>query len=67
MIYIDGNYEQVTNLDDVIRICREYINDEFADKVEEMCEEIKNRKELIYEAQRQLEEAQGCIEITMLI
>lgn len=67
MIYIDGNYEQVTNLDDVIRICREYINDEFADKVEEMCEEIKNRKELIYEAQRQLEEAQRCIEITMLI
>lgn len=65
MIYIEGNYEQVTNLDDVIRICREYINDEFADKVEEMCEEIKNRKELIYEAQRQLEEAQECIEITM--
>ena len=30
-----------------------------------MCEEIKNRKELIYEAQRQLEEAQECIKITM--
>lgn len=36
MIMINGEWWQVNCMEDVLRICREYINDEFADKVEDV-------------------------------
>lgn len=38
MIMINGNWEQVNNLSDVIRIVSKNIGDEFAQKVEEIIE-----------------------------
>lgn len=54
-------------MDDVIEICREYINDDFADKVKELYKDIKDNKEnCIDEAYQQLKEAQEYIEAAML-
>lgn len=39
MIMINGNWEQVKDLSDVLRIVSENISDEFAQKVEEIIEE----------------------------
>lgn len=39
MIMINGNWEQVKNLSDVLRIVSENIGSEFAQKVEEICGE----------------------------
>lgn len=39
MIMINGNWEQVNDLSDVLRIVYENIGDEFAQKVEEIFEE----------------------------
>lgn len=39
MIMINGNWEQVKNLSDVLRIVSENIGNEFAQKVEEICGE----------------------------
>lgn len=39
MIMINGSWEQVKDLSDVLRIISENIGDEFAQKVEEMMEE----------------------------
>lgn len=41
MIMINGIWEQVKDLSDVLRIVSENIGDEFAQKVEEIFEEIK--------------------------
>lgn len=38
---IKGNWEQVKDLSDILRIVSENIGDEFAQKVEEIVEEIK--------------------------
>lgn len=39
MIMINRNWEQVNDLSDIIRIVKENIGDEFAQKVEEICGE----------------------------
>lgn len=39
MIMINGNWEQVKDLSDVIRIVSENVGSEFAQKVEEICRE----------------------------
>ena len=39
MIMINGNWEQVKDLSDVLRIVSENIGSEFAQKVEEICGE----------------------------
>lgn len=39
MIMINGNWEQVKDLSDVLRIVSENIGSEFAQKVEEICSE----------------------------
>ena len=36
---INGNWEQIKDLSDIIRITKENIGDEFAQKVEEICRE----------------------------
>lgn len=36
MIMIEGEWWQVDCMEDVLRVCREYINKEFADKAEEI-------------------------------
>lgn len=41
MIMINGNWEQVKDLSDVIRIVSENIGEEFAKEVEEIFEKIK--------------------------
>lgn len=41
MIMINGNWEQAKDLSDVLRIVYENIGGEFAQKVEEIFEEIK--------------------------
>lgn len=38
MIMINGNWEQVKDLSDILRIVSENIGDEFAQKVEEIVE-----------------------------
>lgn len=45
MIMINGNWEQVKDLSDILRIVSENISDEFAQKVEEICElNVRKRK-----------------------
>lgn len=39
MIMINGNWEQINDLSDIVKIIKENIGDEFARKVEEICEE----------------------------
>lgn len=41
MIMINGNWEQVEDLSDVLRIVSKNIGYEFAQKVEEICESQK--------------------------
>lgn len=41
MIMINGNWEQVKDLSDILRIVSENIGDEFAQKVEEIFENYK--------------------------
>ena len=52
MIMINGNWERVKDLSDVIRIVSENIGSEFAKKVEEICEEPS---EELYAAYQKLE------------
>lgn len=52
MIMINGNWQQVKDLSDVIRIVSENIGDEFAKKVEEICGEPS---EELYVAYQKLE------------
>lgn len=43
MIMINGNWEQVKNLSDILRIVSENISDEFAKKVEEIFSEHEQK------------------------
>ncbi len=52
MIMINGNWEQVKDLSDVLRIVSENIGGEFAQKVEEICGEPS---EELYAAYQKLE------------
>lgn len=52
MIMINGNWEQVKDLSDVLRIVYENIGSEFAQKVEEICGEPS---EELYAAYQKLE------------
>lgn len=52
MIMINGNWEEIKNLSDVLRIVSENIGDEFAQKVEEICGEPS---EELYAAYQKLE------------
>lgn len=52
MIMINGNWEQVKDLSDVLRIVYENIGGEFAQKVEEICGEPS---EELYAAYQELE------------
>ncbi len=67
MIMINGNWEQVKDLSDILRIVSENIGDEFAQKVEEICGEpsieleeenflLQNKIENIKDKQRKSEE-----------
>ena len=40
MMYIEGHWESVDTLDDVVRVIREYYNYELADKMQELMESI---------------------------
>ena len=40
MMYIEGHWETVDSLQDIVRVVREYYNDELADKMEELMESI---------------------------
>lgn len=41
MIMINGNWEQVKDLSDIVRIVKENIGDEFAQKVEEIFDDYE--------------------------
>ena len=41
MIMINGNWEQVKDLSDIVRIVKENIGDEFAKKVEEIFDDYE--------------------------
>ena len=43
MIMINGNWEQVNDLSDILRIVSENISEEFAQKVEEICSELEEK------------------------
>lgn len=51
MIMINGNWEQVKNPADVVRVCDEYIGHEFAQKVEKI---FKDREKEVRELERNL-------------
>lgn len=44
MIYVNDRWESVNTVDDIIRICKENVNDDFAYKVKEIFDwlEVKN-------------------------
>lgn len=54
MISINGNWEQVNNLQDVIRVVREYYNDELAKAMEDLIPEHTDDE--YYELECELEE-----------
>ena len=45
MMYIEGHWETINDLNEVARIVREYYNDELADKIEELIEKVKYPKD----------------------
>lgn len=49
MVMINGNWEQVKNLSDVLRIVFENIGSEFAQKVEEICGEPSEELYAVYQ------------------
>ena len=59
MIMINGSWEQVKDLSDVLRIVSENIGNEFAQKVEEICGE---QSEELYTAYQKLESEKGELE-----
>jgi hypothetical protein len=40
MIYIEGHWEEVNTLEDVARVIREYYNEELADRMNELLDEL---------------------------
>ena len=40
MIYIDGHWETIYDLEDAVRIVREYYNEELADKMDELIDQL---------------------------
>ena len=40
MMYIEGHWENVDSLDDVVKVIREYYNYEIADRMKELMESI---------------------------
>jgi Mg2+ and Co2+ transporter CorA len=40
MIYIEGHWEEVNTLEDVARVIREYYNEELADKMYELIDQL---------------------------
>lgn len=45
MMYIEGHWETINDLNEAARIVREYYNDELADKIEELIEEVRHPKD----------------------
>lgn len=45
MMYIEGHWETINDLNEAARIVREYYNDELADKIEELIEKVKYPKD----------------------
>lgn len=45
MMYIEGHWETINDLNEAARIVREYYNDELADKIEELIEKVKYSKD----------------------
>ena len=41
MVYVEGHWETINDLSEAARIVREYYNDELADKIEELIEEVR--------------------------
>lgn len=57
MVLINGNWEQVKNFDDVLRIVRENIGDEFAKEVERIGNEPdEDLQDRIWQLENDLEE-----------
>ena len=56
MIIINGNWEQVKDLSDVLRIVSENIGSEFAQKVEEICGEPSEELLAYYKLEREKDE-----------
>ena len=59
MIMINGNWDQVKDLSDILRIVSENISDEFAQKVEEICGEPS---EELYAAYQKIENEKNELE-----
>lgn len=45
MMYIEGHWETINDLNEAARIVREYYNDELADKIEELIAEFRHPKD----------------------
>lgn len=45
MMYIEGHWETINDLNEAARIVREYYNDELADKIEELIEKFRHPKD----------------------
>lgn len=45
MMYIEGHWETINDLNEAARIVREYYNDELADKIEELIEKVRYPKD----------------------
>lgn len=57
MMYIEGHWETINDLSEAARIVREYYNDELANRIEELIEEIRCPKD-----NKKLEELEEIIE-----
>lgn len=59
MVMINGNWEQVKDLSDVLRIVSENIGSEFAQEVEEIFKEQEEKvKQEIYDLENQVDDLQ---------
>lgn len=61
MIMINGNWEQVKDLSDVLRIVSENIGDEFAQKVEEIFQDNEDKIEELEINISELRLKEGCL------
>ena len=59
MMYIEGHWETVNTIEDIVRVVREYYNDELATKLEE----LKPDGRIIEEAKENLKELEWLREV----
>lgn len=64
MMYIEGHWEAIDTLSDISRVIREYYNEELANKLDELIEEVEiseDERERLYELEGIIEQIRDLV------